>query len=476
MKKTIFTIIILLIIHDSICKAEIIKLGFDGDTVSAEEIINSIRSASYEDEIVCEKLYIAGHLDFKKSGIDTVKCKLNFNTSTFLKSGFFASDVIFKNVIIFVQTTFDYKVEIKNSKFENIVLFSKATFKSYCFIDSSYFNDDVDFASSAFVGPLIINQTCFKDTTSFHNASFGNLFQLENVTFYKLADFEYTQFNKQALFIEVNFKSKADFFRANFYDYANLRGNFYSECDFGETRFDSNADLRYAEFFNDAKIKLDNMTYDKLLIRWDQIFGKIYFSDTKIKDQTVIGNRNTLSEFEVDEEEIISVYNALEKNFQKISRYTDRDACYVKRRNIIQNKLKNQLKGILWPPREIINKIDKILFPYLQSKFLSITCNYGTKPIKILICYFIVVLIMTFICFVYDYFNVKKIKMYFPYNPSFLNSFLNNLYLPITLVYGKKFSFSNNNNRIIFLLFVIEGILQWSLITLLIICLSSRLF
>ena len=98
MKKTFFTIFILLIISDSLCKAEIIKLGFDGDTVYAEEIINLIKSASKEDEIVCEKVFISGHLNFKKSGIDTVKCKLNFNTSTFLQSGFFASDVVFQNL------------------------------------------------------------------------------------------------------------------------------------------------------------------------------------------------------------------------------------------------------------------------------------------------------------------------------------------------------------------------------------------
>jgi len=317
------------------------------------------------------------------------------------------------------------------------------------YLTTYYILIKVDFKATIFEDIAIFQETVFKEQV----------------------DFTQSRFKYESQFMEVTFHSPVIFFRVIFNENTNLRGNFHSICDLGESIFKTNADLRYADFSPSSIVLLDNMTYNKMLIKWEQIHNNIFFTDTS-KDQSVKSYRKTIYDENMARlEDIINVYHALENNFSNIGQRADEDECYIKRKQIEEKRLESD-----W-------------WPHFQTRVFGILCNYGVKPIKII--YWIVFAIWLWSLFFFiielsyqltkDNKGSKFLKNFYCYIQYLLKCYVWGLYFNLFCLLTKGYSGnydereSKNINTTYRFLIITENIIIWCMITFLIIVLSKRI-
>jgi len=401
-----------------------------GDTVAADTVMHWMKVATREEDMfICDSLVIANGLDFKEQGIRKISCELRFIGVTFegdvrvdsMFSGSyregsthkmtFEKDIDFRGAVfrgrVYLQGATFRRANFEGALFEKDVSFVEATFTKEAYFGS--WSDTEIFLKSTFRGRITdFSGAVFEEKTSFMGAIFqthalfmGTTFKKDAVfggirllilgawpaTFESHADFSQARFEGKANFQDVTFEKwvafakvmfqEADFREATFQEQANfekasflgntsLEGEFRSGCDLRESVSEKTVDLRNAIFADTAWVLLTNVDFDRMLVSWSQLKGRMYFAR----------KGRFLTPYMADTKDVTNVYIALENNFRNLGQYEDEDDCYYARKRI---ERKHAFRDMTWHPRTWGR-------PLIVHPLLWFTCGYGVKPSSAVLC------------------------------------------------------------------------------------------
>jgi uncharacterized protein YjbI with pentapeptide repeats len=333
-----------------------------------------------------------GHASFSKS---------RFNKAMFLEAKFHRgvdfSEVQFWEEADFLNTKFGRGANFWNAKFLK-ANFWNAVFQGRAGFRESLFVGNADFLGSKFEGDAMFESSEFQNGVSFKNSVFDSLSQFSRARFMAGADFESARFSnithfdgaefhgpgrfRSATFegrssIQVSsFDGYADFAFTVFKDQVSFGGKFKSVLDLRESQFTSLLDMRKLAFpdtVEDASgIILDFAQVSSILVRWDQLGGRILFSGEDTNGTPVYQAADA-----ADNRIVSKVYALLQRNFRSEGQYADEDACLYELRTIERG---HAYRDGEWGK-------------YLLHLVMWISCGYGVYASHTLICSEIIIIL-----------------------------------------------------------------------------------
>ena len=211
-----------------------IKTAGKEDTISAQTMIDSIKMAGKDDLLLFNYLVIDGDFNFTESGIDTVWCAVSF-----------------------IKVKFQGDANFEGVKFQGDTYFIGAHFQSSAIFKSAQFQGEADFRETVFQSNADFRETVFQ------RGAFGG-----------------AHFDSSAMFSYAQFRVSANFSRAYFkniqFDKAQFQGGAY----FDETQFQGIVDFR-------------EVRYNFIKINWAQLDGHMKYDRTNYS--TFLGNFNQLN-------------------------------------------------------------------------------------------------------------------------------------------------------------------------------------
>lgn len=250
----------------------------------------------------------------------------------------------FENYIHFVGSQFKSAVNFNDSKFDSFADFTGTLFNSLATYYSAVFNDRVDFVGSRSIRSIFVG-TKFNNDALLMRSKFGARSQFNGAEF-QHADFMEAEFGDNTLFKKTQFfgvisflgsifLGKVEFEESEFKDSINFTEvSFMGYTNFDNCIFDKVANFGSSSFCDDSRLSLRYSSFEKLIIPWKNIKGKLIFDG--------------------------SAYLALVKNYNNQGRFNDADDCYY------QYRIKRS-------PR--LNGLNRIL-----DFFLFYFYGYGVRP------------------------------------------------------------------------------------------------
>ena len=336
---------------------------------------------------------------------------VSFEESTFTEGVEFIN-TSFQKEAQFFRTIFEKELDLNGTRFKETANFSEASFMGGATFDYINFNNDTVFSASSFRKFGSFYNSTFLGEADFYLAYFnGHFINFENTTFMKGADFAETQFLTYLTFMYARFGNYSDFRAAKIFGGANFNDStfedfanfdrchftesmrfknikFHGIADFSNTRFDGpsffygsrfykNALFENAQFLGpsdfsnaqfDKDLFMNNSKISTMVFEGVTFNGKLYLSKADI-------NRLMVKWSQI--EDIIayddSAYLSLIKNYKDLG-MSEANDCYYKYRTLNQ-----AMKSWGWA-----KSIDV---------FGNITCGYGVKADRPIICSLILVLL-----------------------------------------------------------------------------------
>lgn len=309
-----------------------------------------------------------GEVDFSKSRF---LGDVNFSQSKFLEGATFDLNRFGKKAN-FAAAEFDKFGSFYNSTFKEKAIFDLTQFNgAYANFESSKFLDRASFGAALFNTYMSCAKAKFEKNVDFHVSQFGFGSNFLNTTFLGSSRFDKCQFTRDSTFRNAIFNNTTDFSSARF-DGPSFFNNaqFYGNAKFDSVQFMGPSDLSGAQFnknlsMNSTKIStmvLDNATFNagsKLFLAKADI-TRFMVKWTMIKDILSYDS---------------SAYLSLVKNYKDLG-LSEADDCYYQYRLLSQDS-----KSWSWL------KVYDVL--------AGITCGYGVKPDRPIICSLFLVIFCT---------------------------------------------------------------------------------
>ena len=293
----------------------------------------------------------------------------NFSESVFNAGGTFDC-ALFDGEARFSAARFGDFGSFFNTTFKKDASFSLAQFNGiYAIFENSHFQGAADFVGSQFCPFLSFSKARLDKSADFHASSFGGGISFEKTVFLGEARFDGSHFCEDSLLQKIDFNDTADFGGAKFDGPSFFEGTrFYGDALFDGAEFNAPSDFNRTRFDRDLGMnstKISTMIFDgaafgpgsqlfmakadinKLLIDWSLIKDILHYDS--------------------------SAYLSLVKNYRDLG-LDEADDCYYQYRSINQD-----LKG--WGPSK------------LMDIFANISCGYGVRAERPVLCSLIIVLI-----------------------------------------------------------------------------------
>jgi len=297
-----------------------------------------------------------------------------FNGSTNFNDANFRGDANFKNVVFNEFTSFSRSKFFKEAGFYNM------TSKTYIDFTDARFDELADFQRAKinhgkwdncnFSGIANFGGAEFSTFSFFRDAKFIGSANFVKSIFGDDASFKSSTFNGSSSFAGAIFKGCAEFSSSKFKEDADFRkvhfqGNQIDLIDFSLAQIVGYIDLSNIKI-DECNLSLDRAKYNKMYVRWENLSGKLAYSDAS--------------------------YMTLIKNFKDLGLLDDVDACYYEFRNhrrIMTNLTAINQEGI-W------RRVD-IGFRKFLEFFLDFLYRYGVDPLRPLILSVIVIIVFAVI-------------------------------------------------------------------------------
>lgn len=242
---------------------------------------------------------------------------------------------------------FDNITFLDNVSFNRVIFQAEITFKNCTF------NKRVEFIETEFKSTNFY-KALFKDQAYFSGSVFNNKTMMNYVRFFEGADFDSSQF-QYISFKNSVFRENSVFHRASFKSTISLEG----------ANFEKTVDFRNAIFDFKSELILQGMTFQLMRVGWNQIKDNIIIVDTTGK-HTPIECKEYL--------QVANIYLQLQRNFRDLGQWKDHDVCY-------------------YELMDIERKRDTFFGKQILGIF-KITCGYGVKPERTIICSTIIIILM----------------------------------------------------------------------------------
>jgi hypothetical protein len=344
--------------------------SFSGSTFSGGAIF---RNTTFLKAAEFAKSRFNGEADFNHSHFCGAA---NFSESRFIEGATF-DYTTFDKTADFSVNSFEKSGSFSNAIFAGDALFFLSQFNGvYANFESTQFLKNVDFDSITFSTFLSFAESKIDKNADFHGCRFGDRLNFLNSTFLGYTNFARCHFTEESNFRGIRFNNTSDFSNAKF-DGPSFFNNtkFYGNAIFDGAQFLGPSDFSYAQFdkniaMNNTKIStmvleranfnptshlfLAKADINRLMVKWSQI-KDIFFFDT-------------------------SAYLSLVKNYRDMGT-SDADDCYYQFRSLTQDSRS-------WGWAKILDIL------------ANITCGYGVRADRPVICSLFLVLGCTVILWV----------------------------------------------------------------------------
>ena len=180
---------------------------------------------------------------------------------------------IFTELVNFNNTLFDGTVDFSYSKFSKDAYFRESKFNETADFSEVRFNETVDFQQSQFEEyadfiRIQFNATTyfglsqFTRTADFRSSQFNDTAEFRESKFYRDALFSDSSFNNITEFTRSQFNGVADFARSNFENTAYFSDIKFNDSDFSLAQFNGNVQFRYSRFSRDADFSASRFIKD----------------------------------------------------------------------------------------------------------------------------------------------------------------------------------------------------------------------
>ena len=383
--------------------------------ISAEEILNNAANGP----ITYENVEVIGDLELVNDEYKSIIItNSTFDGNISALGTAITNKAIFKNISFrknasFTSTNFDGETDFSGCCFHGAANFSDSRFIEGATFDYTTFDKDVDFTAIRFdkFGSFY-NVTFAGDTTFFLSQFTGTYANLEYTQFLSNVDFIRSQFSAPLSFIgaklwknadfhdskftggvnglNISFLGDAKFSRCHFTEETVFRNNYFNgTADFANSRFDG------PSFFNNSSFRgnaiFDGVQFFGSSDFTDAKFSKIFaMNNTKISTMLLDGatfgpeSRLFLAKSDINKlmvkwsliKDILSydtsAYLSLVKNYRDMGT-SDADDCYYQFRSLTQDSRS-------WGAAKVLDIL------------ASITCGYGVRADRPVICSLFLVL------------------------------------------------------------------------------------
>lgn len=314
-----------------------------------------------------------GEVDFSKSRFYG---DANFSQSKFIEGATFDHN-IFDRTASFSASEFDKFGSFYNSTFKGKAEFDLAQFNgAYANFESAKFMESANFGASQFNTYLSCANAKFTKIVDFHVTQFGFGSNFINATFLGSARFDKCKFVRDTEIRRAYFNKSANFSSAlfdgpSFFDYTQFHRNaifdsvqFMGPSDFSDAQFDKDLDMNSTKI---STMVLDNATFNaeshlylakadisRFMVKWSMIKDILSFDG--------------------------SAYLSLVKNYKDLG-LSEGDDCYYQYRLLSQDSK-------IWSWSKIYDVLAQI------------TCGYGVRPDRPVICSLFLIILCTSILFI----------------------------------------------------------------------------
>ena len=389
--------------------------GHQFKMIQAKEIQADVTSVP----ISCDRVIVVGDLDLRG-----LECKPITITNSIVDGNVYMKGARFEGRLNFSNTTFMKKVVSFNSKFEGEAFFENATFNQDASFNVSTFYDDCTFDLASFRKNAFFDDNKVSGCVGFYNCNFSGIAQFYLSEFDgAYANFEGCRFMKDLLsdnirantyfsfvdshafgdadFHSSRFTSGASFNNATFDGYANFERSHFSEVtSFSFIEFNDTADLSYTVFdgptyFTGSRFFGDVLTNNAQFLSPTDLIGAHFNRDlsmnsTKINtmlfDGATFSNGSRLYMAKADISRLMlgwnqikdilvydsSAYLSLVSNYKGLG-LSEADECYYQYRYLSQEQKP-------WGGARLIDEL------------AYVSCGYGVKPERPLICSFFLIM------------------------------------------------------------------------------------
>lgn len=324
------------------------------------------RGTSFQKSAVFYRTLFGGAADFTGCHFGG---EANFSESGFNAGATFDFAAFDRNAS-FLTVRFDNFGSFLNATFWGDANFFLAQFNGlYANFEESHFLGTADFVGCQFCPFLSFSKARMDKDTDFHASRFGGGISLDKTVFLGTARFDRAHFCEDSLFRDIDFNSSADFRSAKFDGPSFFEGTrFYRSTLFDSAQFSAPSDFNGTKFYGDLAMnstKISTMIFDgatfgpeSRLFMAKADINRLMVKWSLIKDILVYDS---------------SAYLSLVKNYRDLG-LSEADDCYYQFRTINQD-----LKS--WGPSKLLD-------------FLAdITCGYGVKADRPIVCSLILILI-----------------------------------------------------------------------------------
>ena len=275
----------------------------------------------------------------------------NFDESIYIIASKICNETDLEHLVITNQLFFDRDTFSLQCKFIDINCLEHAT------INNTVFSDRALFQYNNYKGPFTFDNSECKGFIDFSIITMDKITYFGNSIFNELSfrnvqiknRFEFGNVNSNSIvFKDFNLESKSDFSSDSIF-----KKLIFLNCSFGEsTNF-------YGALFPDT-ILVDDLSFNRMLIKWSQIEGKIY----------PVENTKNYGDY-------ASIYYSFINNFRNLGKYSDEDECYYFLKNIeLQLAWKNYFKHLTFNPFTWFK-------PFILG-FFKYSCGFWVRPFQVI--------------------------------------------------------------------------------------------
>jgi hypothetical protein len=299
----------------------------------------------------------------------------NFNESTFLDGA------------TFDYCTFDKNVSARASSFPKFISFYKSTIKGdadlgysqsggvYANFDRVKMLNGADFTSSHFDTYLSFSSACILKKLDFHAATFAMGVNFGHTKVGGVADFRRCEFGKEALFSGMSFNNTTNFINSRFDGPSLFTGTrFYRDALFDSAQFVGPSD--FSDTLFDQNLSMNSISTNTMMLDGASFNKSSHLSLAKADINRFMANWSLIKDILSFDS---SAYLSLVKNYRDMG-LDEADDCYYQYRYLSQES-----KGWEWSK----------LYDWLAW----VTCGYGVKPVRPVICSAFLILFCALIFF-----------------------------------------------------------------------------
>jgi hypothetical protein len=238
----------------------------------ASEVLTKIKAgepADFDDHI------IVGDLNLNAMKIEM---PVHFNRAIFRDSVVF-TQTTFDNVADFSGSEFNRNADFRGSKFDSDAYFRSTKFNNDASFGDSYFNNSADFMYSKFNNEANFANSDFSGKADFRTSIFNSYANFRRSEFIEIADFRSSSFKSDADFWDSSFSGKANFEKSSFSGKANFVNSYFvDKARFMNSEFKSDADFTDSKFNNDVDFTDSSFSF-YFMVTWDNLKDHLIYSD-----------------------------------------------------------------------------------------------------------------------------------------------------------------------------------------------------